>query len=186
MKKTRISAAEVFTVPNILSFFRLALIPIFCILYLNGKFLLTAVVLLASGITDIVDGFIARRCNMISDFGKILDPIADKLTQLAMLFCLLFRFPHMTLPFIVLAVKELFSGICGLIAVRKSDEVPSAVWHGKLCTVLLYSMMLLHLIWYDIPLQISYTTVAVCIICMLLSLVLYSIRNIRVIRDNAK
>ena len=77
---------KIITIPNILTFFRLLLIPVIVWLYLVKKDpIWTMAVLALSGITDIVDGIIARKCNMISDFGKAFDPVADKLTQIAML-----------------------------------------------------------------------------------------------------
>ena len=80
---------KVFTIPNILSFFRLILIPVLIWSYVVKKnYAATGWILLLSGLTDIADGFIARRFHMISKLGKILDPVADKLTQATMLFCL--------------------------------------------------------------------------------------------------
>lgn len=72
---------KILTIPNILSFFRLCLIPVIIWLYTEKQdYFWTLLVLLLSAVTDIVDGIIARKCNMISDFGKAFDPIADKLT----------------------------------------------------------------------------------------------------------
>ena len=82
---------RILTIPNILSFVRIGLITFIMWLYLaKERYEAALFVLIASGLTDIVDGFIARRFNMISDFGKIIDPIADKLTQASVLFCLVF------------------------------------------------------------------------------------------------
>ena len=79
---------KILTIPNLLSLFRLCLIPVFMWLYCVEKnYLWTGIILIISGLTDTVDGFVARHFNMISDLGKILDPVADKLTQAAMLFC---------------------------------------------------------------------------------------------------
>ena len=87
---------RIFTIPNLLSVFRLVLIPIFVWTYcVRRGYLVTAGILLLSGLTDIADGFIARRFHMVSALGMALDPIADKLTQAAMLFCLVTRFPLM-------------------------------------------------------------------------------------------
>ena len=72
---------DIFSIPNILSFVRILLIPIFVWLYVtagtSGEYYLAAAVVVASGITDFLDGQIARRCNMITEFGKFLDPLAD-------------------------------------------------------------------------------------------------------------
>lgn len=178
MKKNKI-----FTIPNILSFFRLALIPIFVWAYCGAEqYGLTAALLVISGITDVLDGFIARRFNMISDLGKALDPVADKLTQLAMLVCLVTRFPLMLVPLVVLLVKEIASGIMGLLVIRKTGAVYGAVWHGKVTTVLLYLTMVVHVLWYKIPELASDCMIIACVGMMLLSLVLYSLRNVRLIK----
>lgn len=132
-----------------------------------------------------MDGFIARRFRMVSDLGKVLDPIADKLTQIAMLICLVSRFPHMLIPLVVLVIKELIAAVTGLLAMKRSGRVMGAVWHGKATTVLLYAMMSIHLIWFEIPMGVSYVLVGVCTVMMLVSAVLYTIRNRRVLRDNA-
>ena len=87
---------RILTIPNLLSLIRILLIPLFVWFYLRKNNIpATVITLLASALTDALDGVIARRFNMISDFGKALDPFADKLTQFAMLCCLLIRFPHM-------------------------------------------------------------------------------------------
>ena len=177
---------KIFTVPNILSFFRLCLIPLIVWLYMEKQdYLLTLIVLTLSGITDIADGIIARKCNMISDFGKAFDPIADKLTQFATLFCLVSRFSYMLYPLALLVFKEVCTGITSLISIRRTNTVKGALWHGKLTTVLLYAMMALHLLWYKIPRSLSLVTVGICLIAMTMSFVMYSIRNIKAIHNGA-
>lgn len=173
---------KILTIPNMLSLFRLCLIPVMIWLYrFREDYLWTMLVLTLSGITDIVDGIIARRYGMISDFGKVLDPVADKLTQLAVLFCLISRFPHMIVPLILLAVKEVFAGITGLMVIRKANVVLGADWHGKATTVSLYIMMTVHIVWFELPGSVSDILIGVCVVIMLLSFVLYTIRNIRMI-----
>ncbi len=174
---------KILTIPNVLSFLRLCLIPVIVWLY-NYKqdYSLTVLVLLISGVTDIVDGIIARKCNMVSDFGKAFDPVADKLTQMAMLFCLVSRFPYMAVPLVLLVVKEVFTGITALITIKRTNTVKGAVWHGKLTTVALYSMMAIHLIWYNIPHAVSLILVGVCIGIMLMSFIMYATRNITAIK----
>lgn len=174
---------KIFTIPNLLSFFRLCLIPVIVWLYnARQEYLWTLLVLIISGVTDIVDGIIARRFNMISDFGKAFDPIADKLTQMAMLFCLISRFSYMMIPFVLLVAKEVFTGITALISIKRTNTVKGAVWHGKLTTVALYSMMAIHLIWYNIPHTVSLILVGICIGIMLMSFIMYAIQNIKAIK----
>jgi len=168
------------TIPNILSVVRLCLIPVFMWLYcVKHNSLWTAIVLVASGLTDIADGYIARHFNMVSDVGKALDPIADKLTQGAMLLALITQFPSMQVPFVLLLVKEAIVGIGSLVVIRKTDEVQGAVWHGKITTALLYSTMVLHLLWPRIPKGLSNATLIACVAMMLISLVMYTLRNVK-------
>ena len=173
---------KIITIPNVLSFFRLLLIPVIVWLYIVKKDpIWTMAVLALSGITDIVDGIIARQWNMISDFGKAFDPVADKLTQIAMLFCLVSRFKWMLLPLCVMVIKEVTAGILGLLVIRKTGKVDGAVWHGKATTVSLYSMMIIHLVWYNIPGVISSIQIGACTALALLSAFMYSRENVRIL-----
>lgn len=173
---------KIITIPNILSFFRLCLIPVIIWLYCyKDEYLGALLVLALSGFTDIADGFIARKWNMISDFGKAFDPVADKLTQMGVLICLITQFPHMMNALILLIIKEVCSGITSLIAIKKTNCVMGAAWHGKLTTVSLYLMMAVHLLWYGIPYATSLLLVGICIGIMLMSFILYTVRNIKAI-----
>lgn len=182
----KIDKRQIITVPNLLSLLRLLMIPLFVYLYMEGDEGGTALVLLLSGATDVVDGYIARRFNQISDFGKAFDPVADKLTQAAMLWCLISKHSMMIVPFILLVVKELFAGISGLVLIRRTESVPGAEWHGKLTTMMLYGMMIIHVIWQDIPRWTSNVLTVGCVVMMMTSMTLYALRNIRMIRKASK
>ncbi len=145
--RSRLSRDQILTIPNILSFVRLALIPLIIWLYVGlGNEFAAFIVILISSLTDIVDGFIARKFNMITDFGKMIDPVADKLTQLAILFCLVYKFPFILLPLCIMPVKEIVSFVIRLRLFHKSEEVLGAVWHGKVNTVILYIMICMHIV----------------------------------------
>ena len=176
---------QILTIPNLLSLFRLLLIPVIIWLYqCKHDYLAAASVTVLSGATDIIDGIIARKFNMVSDFGKILDPIADKLTQITVLFCLVSRFPVMALPLSILIVKEIIAAITNMLTIKKTDKVMGAVWHGKVTTILLYAMMIIHLIWFSISDIASNILIFICTAMMLLSAILYGTRNIKAIREN--
>lgn len=182
-KNTR--SDKVLTIPNMMSLFRILLIPVIVWLYyVKHQYGWTIAVLLLSGATDIIDGWIARRFDMISDVGKILDPVADKLTQGITMLCLFTEFPLMILPLIVLILKETMMGITGLIVIKKTGTVHGANWHGKLTTCLLYSTMIIHILWHDIPPAFSAGMIVCCVAIMLFSLTLYSIRNLNLIKAN--
>ncbi len=170
---------KIFTIPNVLSFVRLGMIPFIIWLYCFEKnYPITTLLIVLSGLTDLVDGFIARKFNMISDLGKALDPIADKLTQVSMLFCLVTRFKYMLIPLTFFILKELFAGIMELIRIKKTSSVRGALWHGKLNTFLLYGMMTIHIIWYNIPIAVSNILILISTSVMLLSAILYGIQGI--------
>ena len=189
-EQNRESSDKIITIPNILSLFRLTLVPVFCWAYLGlHDEPLTLILLAISAVSDIVDGFIARRFHMISDLGKVLDPLADKVTQAAMLLCLLIVYPALLPAFILLVVKELSDVITGSMVVRRTGEVLQAQWHGKLTTVLTYVTLMLHVIWPaipawgEIPHWLTVLLSALCCGMSALSMVLYAIRNFRKIRS---
>lgn len=169
---------SIFTIPNILSFFRIAIIPLFVYqYYFSDNPLAGCAILIISGMTDVLDGCIARRFNMVSDLGKILDPVADKLTQAVVLLCLAEKYRMMMLPLFILLVKECVGAVLCVLTIRKSGLVQSSNWHGKLNTVVLYAVFAIHLIWPDIPQYFSLLTIYLSCLIMLLSFALYSASN---------
>ena len=169
MKKNRI-----FTVPNLLSLLRLAMIPLLLWLYLKKQaYLLTAVVVALSGATDIIDGIIARKYDLVSDLGKALDPIADKLTQIAMLYCLATSFPEIQILLVLLVLKEVITGIMSLISIGRTGKVEGAQWHGKVTTVLLYAIIIDRIV----PWLFSAALTVACIGMMVFSMIMYWKRN---------
>lgn len=169
---------KIITIPNILSLFRLCLIPVIVWLYIGlQNYLWAAILVVLSGFTDILDGIIARKFNMISDVGKVLDPIADKATQMTMMLLLITRFPLMLLPFIISIAKEIFMTVSGYLVIKKCNIVLGADWHGKATTVVLSSTIFLHFIWYGIIPIVSNITIILCAAMIALSFILYAIRN---------
>ena len=178
---------KILTIPNLLSLFRLILIPVIIWLYWFRKdYFPAGVLLIISGLTDLADGYIARHFNAVSNVGKILDPIADKLTQAAMLFCLVTRFPLMAAPFGFLVIKEVFIGTTGLLMIRKTGKVVGADFPGKVATTLLYAMMILHIFWIDIPSAVSAVSILICLVSMAFTLLTYGSRNMRVLQGQEK
>ena len=174
---------RIFTIPNLLSLIRILLIPVFVALFFHNEMIVAALILIISGLTDTLDGYIARHFNMITNLGKVLDPIADKLTQAAMLFCLLTRFPLMIVPLGIMILKEFFMGVTGLMVIQKTGKVFGADWHGKVTTWLLYAMMILHVFWYNIPVLASRLLIGVCVVMMLISLMIYGRHNLKALKE---
>ena len=165
---------QICTVPNLLSLVRLIMIPLIWWLYgEKGNGLAAALMIALSGLTDIADGIIARKFHMVSDFGKILDPIADKLTQAALIFCLIARYEWMLWLFILFAAKEILMGISGLVVIKKKNVVGSAQWFGKLSTAVLYATMILLFLFPNTPAGAANGMILLCAAVMLLSLTKY-------------
>lgn len=178
---------EFMTIPNMLSTLRLLLIPVIVYLYCFKRDNLWTLILIAiSSITDVVDGFVARKFNMVTDFGKFLDPLADKATQITILACLITRFKAMIIPCVLLVVKELSALSMRLAIFKETEIVDGAKWHGKLATVVVVSTVASHLIWYDMTEGVSLAIIMVCTAFVLFSAVLYTIDNIRVLKNHGK
>ena len=142
---------DLFTIPNLLSLFRLVLIPVYVVIYFHAQtdadYYLAAGILAVSCITDLIDGKIARHFNMISNTGKILDPLADKATQFTLIVCLTIRYPILLALICLFVVKEGFQLIAGLIILRRGEILAGALITGKICTtVLVISLILLVMI----------------------------------------
>ncbi len=137
------------TVPNLLSVIRIALIPVFAVLFNDGEYLWAVIVLAISGLTDFFDGKIARKFNQISALGKLLDPIADKLSQMtiAIMFYLTFRnssdeiVKAFSWVFLVFIIKEAVMVVGGAAMIALGIKPVAAEMPGKIATFAFYSIM---------------------------------------------
>lgn len=138
---------EVFTIPNLLSLFRLVLIPVYVHIYLNAKveqdYLLAGIILAVSCLTDAVDGKLARHLNQISNLGKLLDPVADKFTQLAITICLSTRYPVLLKVLVLFLIKEFFQLFAMVMNLCKGKMLDGALMAGKVCTTVLFTSLIL-------------------------------------------
>ncbi len=138
---------DIMTVPNLLSLFRFLLIPVYVLIYLNAQeatdYFLAAAILAVSCLTDLIDGKIARHFNMISTIGKILDPLADKATQFALILCLALQHPVLWYLVGLFVVKESFQLIAGGIRFRKGIMLKGALITGKICTTVLFLSLII-------------------------------------------
>lgn len=126
------------TIPNLICLIRILLITPFVVFFLDKEYVRAAVVIVISGISDCLDGFIARRFNQESELGKILDPLADKLTLLAVGVCLVVIEPYFLPIVIILVAKDLLMLIGSSRVVKKGIIVPKSKWYGKIGTVMFY------------------------------------------------
>ena len=149
---------DIFTIPNILSLFRLILIPVYTVIYLNAtesrEYFLAGAILAVSCLTDMVDGQIARRFNMISNIGKVLDPLADKMTQLALTVSLSIKYPVLRSVLILFVVKEVFQATVMCVMFRRGKVLPGAILPGKICTTVLFISLILLVLLPNLSLQV--------------------------------
>lgn len=138
---------EIFSIPNMLSYFRILLIPVFVILFFNsgesvGYHIASAAVLIVSGLTDMLDGKIARKFNQITELGKIIDPIADKLTQCAVMICLAMHYKLLWFFIGILVIKEITMAVLAFLFMKKGRKLKGAHWYGKVSTTVFYLVII--------------------------------------------
>lgn len=133
---------EILTIPNLLSLFRLVLLPVYVWIYLNAtetyQYLTAGSIMAVSCLTDMVDGKIARHFGMVSTVGKILDPLADKVTQFTLTICLSLKYPPLRPVLALFVVKETFQLVVGFLHLRRGKMLPGALPAGKVCTTVLF------------------------------------------------
>ena len=138
---------ELLTIPNMLSMFRIVLIPLYIYIYLNATqdyhYWLAAGILAISCATDMIDGKIARKFNMISQVGKVLDPVADKMTQFSLMVCLATR--HRTIRSLLglFVIKEFFQLVAMIVNLRKGKALDGALLSGKISTTVLFISLII-------------------------------------------
>lgn len=170
----RFQKKDIFTIPNIMGYCRILLIPVFCYFYIaKEEYLIAAGIVLISSLSDLFDGYIARRFNMVTELGKALDPIADKLTHAALALCLASRYPMMWALLGLMLIKEGYMGIMGLYFLKRDQMLDGAKWYGKVCTALLFVVLLILFFFPHLSITIVNTLIVVTMIVMFLTLCLY-------------
>ncbi len=146
-------------IPNILSASRIGLIPFFVFQVYEDNWMTAAIILLISGLTDFLDGFLARTFNWTSSVGKVLDPVSDKLTQVTVCVMLAFKMPAYWIFFAVLLFKEFIMLLLGGWLLQKKVHIKSSRWFGKVVTGLFYLTMII-LLFFSVPAWAVYSMLA--------------------------
>lgn len=176
---------EIFTIPNFLSAFRLVLAVLLFRVHRRlgleeGKKWMVFILVL-SALSDFLDGKIARKFNMVSEIGKIIDPIADKVTQGVLLLCLLPRYQMAPSIFLLFLIKEGFMLVEGSRTVVKTGRNEGAKWYGKVSTAVFYGVMLILNLFPNINKKAANILLGISGAFMLLSFVMY-VREFRSMR----
>ena len=173
----RFSKKEIFSIPNLMGYFRILLIPVFCYLYITAEtereYLYAALVVLLSSLTDLFDGKIARDFHMVTEVGKALDRIADKLTHAALAICLATRYPMMWALIALMLVKEGYMGVMGLIFLKKGKMLDGAMWFGKVCTAVLFAGLLVLFLFSQLEAAVVNGIIMIMMGIMIVTLCMY-------------
>lgn len=137
-EKWSFKPSDLVTVPNLITYVRFLLVAPFMYFFIKGNYIIAMLCIGFSGLSDCFDGLFARRLNQVTSLGKILDPIADKITLFCVALCMLFYAPKLLPLMIILMVKEIAMLICGLVLLIKKIAPPAAKWYGKFATVVFY------------------------------------------------
>lgn len=175
------------TIPNILSFIRIVVIVPLVISFLNERFIESGIYLLISGLSDMFDGAIARKFNQVTQLGKILDPIADKLTLIAVVICLAILFPSVWPIVIILMSKDILMLIGGAVLLCMKIRPPAAKWYGKVATAIFYvsitTMVCLSAIFNYKNDVLDIILMSLTLIAMIVAFVSYAIIFVKLIKN---
>ena len=185
------------TIPNWLSFIRIALIPVFAVLFVQGHQLVAVIVMICAALTDLFDGKIARKFNQVSNLGKILDPIADKLSQMAIVIVLLYTYWENPIKylFFFFIVKEVLMLLGGAFLLSKGMRPTAAEIWGKVATNVFYIAMIIILAFgengalcevthFTLPSVVTWMLVALSAVSALVSLLGYVPGFLKQLKEN--
>lgn len=180
------------TIPNLISYVRILLVPVFAVLYYKGYIGWALAAIVVSGLTDFVDGKIARKFNQVSDLGKLLDPLADKITQITLAILLFLRFNQcsdqlmktFSWIFLVFLAKEAIFVIGGVIMLSLGMVPSAAEIYGKVSTFFFYGVMVILFLFgpevgvlaasvFTLPSTVCVVLIAISVILTLVAFVSY-------------
>ena len=185
----KIRAKDLISIPNILSYFRIVLAFLFLYIYqqdIQQKSIYLGCILIASGISDALDGYIARKCNMITELGKCLDPVADKLTQFILLICLLIKYSMAKITLGIFVVKEVIVTITGFKVIFIQGKNEGAKWYGKLSTLIFYLTTIILVLFSDWSAELGNTLLGICGVAMIGAFIGYMKEYIEVFQSDRK
>lgn len=169
---------DLWSIPNILCYVRFLLIPLFVYYYIKAQepkeYLQAAAVVFVSGLTDFLDGFIARTFHMVTELGKLIDPMADKLTQVSLILVLVVKIKWMFLLLILFVIMQLFMLFAGIFMLKRGKRLNGAKWFGKVSTTVFYAVMLVLVAIPTLNITVTNLLMLICGTFLLLSFFLYA------------
>lgn len=181
-EKWSFKLSDLVTIPNILSYLRLILVVPFVYYFIRGlyddprHYITAAVCIGISGLTDCFDGLLARKLNQVTSLGKILDPLADKITLIAVAVCMVIYIPALLPLMLVLFIKDFTMLICGLVLLVKKIPLPASRWYGKLATVVFYISVTV-IIFLKAVYQYENPTLILVLFCITAAVMIFALLN---------
>lgn len=176
-------------IPNLLSILRIIIIGPFVYYFLKDNYVMAAVMIAISGLSDMFDGYIARRFNQITKLGAMLDPVADKITLGSVVICMCIKIPVIMPIIIILLVKEILMLLAGLVLLKKHKTPPPAQWYGKVATIVFYIsvavIVFLKAIWGIENMVLTITLMCITVALMFFALIRYFILFLRILEGDS-
>lgn len=179
---------DLFTVANLVTSLRFVLVVPFVLFFVKENYIAAGICIGLSALTDCFDGMLARALNQVTAIGKVLDPIADKVTLIAVAICMLIYMPALLPLMLVLVCKDFLMLCCGLVLLIKRIAPPAAEWYGKVATVVFYLsvgvIIFLKAVFGYENVLLENVLFIITAIAMLFALVNYSIMFFKLIKKN--
>lgn len=176
-------------IPNLLSILRIIIIGPFVYYFLKDNYVMAAVMIAISGLSDMFDGYIARRFNQITKLGAMLDPVADKITLGSVVICMCIKIPVIMPIIIILLVKEILMLLAGLVLLKKHKTPPPAQWYGKVATIVFYIsvavIVFLKAIWGIENMLLTITLMCITVALMFFALIRYFILFLKILEGDS-
>lgn len=187
MKDIKSAVKRNLTIPNLLSFLRILVIPPLAICFLKEDYIMSGVLLVVSGLSDMFDGMLARRLNQVTQLGKMLDPVADKLTLITVIICMNILYPQILLFVVVLFAKEFIMLCGGAVLLKMKVKPPAAKWYGKVATAVFYTsiivIVLLKAIWNINSPAVTFILFGITAVFMIFALLKYGAIFFKLIKE---
>lgn len=175
--KFAVKKEELFTIPNILGYIRIVLLPVIGICILKDYRTAKIVLLIFSALTDFLDGKIARKFHQVTEFGKALDPVADKLTLCVLFAFLAWKNPYVRVIAVSMIAKEGFMLMMQFITVKKTGKTTGgAFWYGKICTAVSFVTLILYLLWDPMPEVYAILFMGITCLAIFFAWLMYAVR----------
>ena len=173
-----------------MGYFRILMIPVFLYLYYNAEstkeYMISFGALAVSYLTDFFDGRIARKFNCVTEFGKVLDPFADKLTQCAIAVAVCMRFKTMIYFLVLFVCKEFYMGVMGLYLLQKYQVINGAQMYGKIYTWVVDLGVMALLFFSKMPIGVANGIVLFMNSVLVITWILYLKFHMEVIKSKKK